>query len=231
MLAGLRERSMLRADNARLIVDLQASRQRLVTAAVATRRRVERDLHDGAQQELVIARVAARKLRAQIAASDQDTAGVEQLERHLERAIEELRYLAHGVYPAQLDAEGLPAALTEVAARSTIPCSVTYADIPRSGSEVESAVYFSCIEALQNAGKHAGAGATTRIELSVVAGSLTFAVVDNGCGFSVGTLRPNSGLQNIVDRIGAVGGEVAIDSALGRGTRVSGRIPLMAAPA
>ena len=226
MLAGLRERTELRADNARLVDDLRASRQRLVTAAIATRRRVERDLHDGAQQQLVVARVEARRLRTAIAATGHDTTDVEQLERHLDLAIEELRDLAHGVYPAQLDAEGLAAALVEVAARSPISCRVITAGVPRATSELESAVYFSCTEALQNAAKYAGEGAVVCIELSADESTLTFAVSDDGAGFDATQPRPNAGLQNIIDRIGAVGGQVTIDSTLGTGTRITGRVPL-----
>lgn len=225
MLLGLRERTELRADNARLVADLQASRERLVNAAVAVRRRVERDLHDGAQQQLVVVRVAARKIRAELAAESRDTSGIEQLEKHVVRAIEELRDLAHGVYPAQLDAEGLASALADVAARATIACEVRCAGLPRSRGEVEAAVYFSCTEALHNAEKYAGDGARVCIELVADGPALAFRVSDDGAGFEVGRLRPTSGLQNIVDRVGAVGGEVDVRSAPGRGTEIRGRIP------
>jgi signal transduction histidine kinase len=214
--AGLGERERLREE-------LQASRARVVAAADAGRRRVERDLHDGAQQRLVMLRLKlglhARALADQPAAEQ-----VAELQAELAAALEELRELAHGIYPAALESDGLRGALEDAAQRCSIATTVACDGAGRYPRELETAVYFCCLEALQNAAKHAGDDATARIALADDGGALRFEVSDDGPGFDVRT--DGAGLQNMHDRIGALGGELTIQSVPGVGTTVSGRVPL-----
>lgn len=229
MVAGLKERTDLRARNSDLIVELQASRERIVAAGDLARRRVERDLHDGAQQRLVTARLKAGLLRRHLEAGDDVSALVAELDRDINRALEELRELAHGIYPSQLDQEGLPGALTFAASQAVVATRLDCDGIGRYRPEVETAVYFSCLEALQNVAKHAGSDSAAEVSLREEGGVLRFAVRDDGAGFEPAEQRPSSGLQNISDRIGALGGRVHVTSARGEGTCVTGEIPVAAA--
>jgi signal transduction histidine kinase len=143
-----------------------------------------------------------------------------------QRALAELRDLAHGIYPAVLQNDGLPGALAEAAERAAIPATLQCDGAGRYPPELEAAVYFCCLEALQNAAKHAGDGAQAKVELSHRNSALVFAVADDGRGFDATNAPPSAGLQNMTDRIGALGGSLLIDSAPGRGTNVTGTIPL-----
>jgi signal transduction histidine kinase len=208
--------------------ELQASRARIVAASDASRRRIERDLHDGAQQHLVALAVNLRLAR-QLAGTDLESATqiLDQLAMDLQEAVSELRNLAHGIYPPLLVDRGLVEALSAAAGRAALPTAVHADDLERYSPEVEAAVYFCCLEALQNAGKHAGEAATIRVDVREEAGGLLFAVVDDGRGFDQ-ALRSErgAGFVNMADRVGAIGGSVEIQSTPSRGTRVSGRIPL-----
>jgi signal transduction histidine kinase len=226
MVTGLRERADLREANLRLISELRASRERIVVAADTARRQVERDLHDGAQQRLVTARLRLGLLRRHLEVDEGTDEMLASLDDDLEQGLYELRELAHGVYPAQLDDDGLRGALQYAARHAAIPTTFVCANGTRYRPEVETAVYFSCLEALQNATKHATGEAEARIELSDDDTTLRFSVSDTGPGFDPQSVRPSSGLQNIVDRVGAVGGQVSIESAVGAGTRISGEVPL-----
>jgi signal transduction histidine kinase len=213
--------AQLRARNA----ELQASRARIVSAADASRRRLERDLHDGAQQHLVGLAVKLG-LAAQLA--EADPASVvplfEQLRADVRTATAALRELAHGIYPQLLRDHGLAAALRAAASRSPLDCSVEASVEGRHPAEVEAAVYFCCLEALQNAGKHAGAGARVRVSVEAEGDDLRFAVADDGCGFdTAGTC--GHGFVNMRDRVGAIGGDVVVTSAPGAGTTVAGTVP------
>jgi signal transduction histidine kinase len=218
--------TMLR-DLAQREEDLRASRERIVAAADAERRRVERDLHDGAQQHLVLLNLKLAMAQRLI---DTDPAGAkamhDELRIDLERALAELRDLAHGIYPQVLESEGLPAALREAARRSPIPATVEVDGTIRYRPELEAAVYFCCLEALQNAGKHAGEGTTATIRLADRDGTMHFEVVDTGAGFDPSPARASAGMQNMTDRIGALGGTLTVHSAAGAGTRIEGTIPL-----
>jgi signal transduction histidine kinase len=213
------------ADLRRHTQELQASRERIVATADEERRRMERDLHDGAQQQLVLARLKLRMLQQAI---DADPAAAKataaELDRDLDRALEELRDLAHGLYPPLLESDGLPGALREAAERSPIPTAFDSDGTGRYRPELEAAVYFCCLEALQNVAKHAGPEAHATVCLADTDHTLRFEVADDGPGRD-GPLS-GSGIQNMTDRIGAVGGELRVHSQRGRGTTIAGSIPL-----
>jgi signal transduction histidine kinase len=208
--------------------ELRASRARVVAAADAERRKIERNLHDGAQQHLVALAVTVR-LAQQVAASDPEHARglLEQLGHDLQDAVQELRDLAHGIYPPVLMDRGLVAALESAAARAALPVVVVGGDVGRFPEEVEAAVYFCCLEALQNAAKHAGDGAQATVTIERRAEGLSFTVADGGVGFDpTGPAGRGHGFVNMSDRVGAIGGTLEVDSAPGRGTRVSGVVPI-----
>jgi signal transduction histidine kinase len=207
--------------------ELRRSRSRIVASADAERRRVERDLHDGAQQHLVALAVNLRLTR-DLVNDDPETVGLmlDQLADEVKATIQELRDLAHGIYPPLLADSGLGEALAAAGRRSPLPVTVDARGIGRYGLEIESAVYFCCLEALQNAAKHA-AGAQVAVRLWEESGGLLFAVTDDGPGFAAAQASSGHGYTNMADRLGAIGGTVRWDSAPGQGTRVSGSVPLL----
>jgi signal transduction histidine kinase len=207
--------------------ELRRSRARIVATADAERRRVERDLHDGAQQHLVALAVNLRLTR-DLVTDDPETAGamLDQLADEVKSTIQELRDLAHGIYPPLLADSGLGEALAAAGRRSPLPVVVSAGGIARYGLEIESAVYFCCLEALQNAAKHA-AGASVTIRLWEESGGLLFSVSDDGPGFDIARARNGHGYVNMADRLGAIGGTVRWESAPGQGTRVQGSVPLL----
>ena len=206
---------------------LRVSRARVVSAGDAERRRIERDLHDGAQQQLV-ALIANLRLARELASSDpaQATVLLEQLGSDLKAALGDLRELAQGIYPPLLASRGLAEALSAVAARAPNRTRLEAALIGRYGPEIESTVYFCCLEALQNVAKHAGDAAAATIRVWEEARGLLFEVSDDGAGFDPTRAAGGAGLANMTDRLGAIGGSLRIDSAPGRGARVVGTIPL-----
>jgi len=196
--------------------ELRASRARIVAAADAERRRIERDLHDGAQQHLT-----------SLSGLDPELAGLlEQLGAEVRDTARELRNLAHGIYPPLLRANGLADALFAAASHATLPARVQAGSVGRYPADVEAAVYFCCLEAMQNACKHAGERASIRLRVWQEAGTLTFEVTDDGTGFDAAGRGLGAGLLNMADRLGAFGGRLQIDSAPGQGTRVTGTVPL-----
>jgi signal transduction histidine kinase len=208
--------------------ELRASRARVVAAADAERRKIERNLHDGAQQHLVALAVTVR-LAQEVAAADPEQARdlLEQLGHDLQDAVQELRDLAHGIYPPVLMDRGLVAALESAGGRAALPVDVVGGDVGRFSQEVEAAVYFCCLEALQNAAKHAGDGARATVTIERRADSLSFTVADDGAGFDPGGPSGRGhGFVNMSDRVGAIGGSLEVDSAPGNGTRVSGVVPI-----
>ena len=210
--------------------ELRLSRARVVAAADAERRKIERNLHDGAQQHLVALAVTVRLAR-EVAASDPDAARelLEQLGHDLQAAVQELRDLAHGIYPPVLMDRGLVAALDSAAGRAALPVDVVGDDVGRFPQDVEAAVYFCCLEALQNAAKHAGDGARVTVTIGRDDGNLAFTVADDGAGFDPGgPAGRGHGFVNMSDRVGAIGGTVTVDSSPGEGTRISGVIPVAA---
>jgi signal transduction histidine kinase len=215
------EHAELEAAWARSLTDLEQSRARLTEAGDRERRRLERDLHDGAQQRLTAIQV---KLRLAIEKVE-DEALAEELEdiSHVAAdAVEELRMLSHGIYPTVLRAAGPVGALRSLAVRATIPASVADEGIGRSSSAVEAAIYFCCAEAIQNASKHAGNDAVVKVSLGRDREGIRFTVEDDGVGIDGPTPPAGDGLVGMRDRIGAVGGELEVSSARGRGTTVRG---------
>jgi signal transduction histidine kinase len=209
--------------------DLRASRARIVATGDAERRKIERNLHDGAQQHLVALAVNLR-LTKDMLSDDPDGAAemLDALADAVKDTIQELRDLAHGIYPPLLMDNGLPDALRAAANRSPLPVTVHAEGLDRYPSEVEAAVYFCCLEALQNAAKHASTAAV-RIEVQEVDGTLRFEVTDDGPGFDAATVTVGHGYTNMSDRLGAIGGSVDWRSGMGRGATISGAIPLPSA--
>jgi signal transduction histidine kinase len=209
--------------------ELRASRQRLVAAQDEERRRLERNLHDGAQQNLVALKVKLG-LAEVYAAKDPGKAKqmLGELKSDADEALETLRDLARGIYPPLLADKGLAAALQSQARKATVPVEVSANGAGRFPQEVEAAVYFCVLEALQNVQKYAGP-TSAKVQLATEDGHLTFAVSDDGAGFDQATVKLGSGLQNMTDRLEALGGSVELSSAPGRGTTIEGRVPTSAA--
>ena len=213
--------------------ELRASRARIVAAGDAERRKLERNLHDGAQQHLV---ALAVKLRlAKDAVEDDPPAAMEMMDElriDIQDAIQELRALAHGIFPPLLVSGGLAEALPAAASRAALPTSVDAAGVGRYPGDVEAAVYFCCLEALQNAAKHAGGGARATVRVWEEDGQLRFEVSDDGTGFTMVPGRVlGHGFVNMADRLGAIDGSFNVDSSPGQGTRITGQIPVHTAPA
>jgi signal transduction histidine kinase len=214
------------ADLARAMSDLRSSRRRIAEAAQLERARIERDLHDGAQQRLVALRMRltlAQELMHQDA--ERAAGAIRDISDEVAVALDEIRSLAQGIYPALLADRGLPDALRGVALRAPLVVSVDADGVTRHRAEIESAVYYTCLEALQNAAKH-GRDAT-RAHISLRESEvLAFAVSDDGSGFDPSTARQGAGLRNMRDRVEALGGTLSVASWPGRGTTVRGTIPL-----
>jgi signal transduction histidine kinase len=207
--------------------ELRASRARVVEAADAARRQIERDIHDGVQQRLVALAVTVR-LIDQLSGRDPARAAalLHALDGDLDDTLQELRDLAHGIYPPLLADKGLAEALCSAARRAALPTEVEATGIGRYSRVVEATAYFCCLEALQNAGKHAGTQVTVRTSVREACGALVFTVADDGAGFDVRATARGAGFTNMSDRLGAVGGTLRVESTPGVGTRVTGTIPL-----
>lgn len=233
--AGLMLRNVrLTAELVARLEELRASRQRIVAAQDQERRRIERDIHDGAQQQLVALRVKL-SIAERMAASleDENAAGLktmmEQMNQESAEALETLRDLARGIYPPLLAAEGLATALQSQSRKFHIPIEVVDEGVGRHPQEVEAAVYFCCLEALQNVAKYAEP-AHVKVRLGYHNDFLEFCVADDGKGFDLARNQKGSGLQNIQDRVHALGGSVEITSAPGKGTELVGRVALQSSP-
>jgi signal transduction histidine kinase len=223
--AGLMLRNArLTAELVARLEELRASRQRVLATQDAARRRLERNLHDGAQQQLVALKVMLG-LAERLAGNGQPVAELlGQIGEQLTEAVENLRDLARGIYPPLLAAEGLGPALLAQASRVPFALTIDADGIGRYPQEIEAAVYFCCLEAFQNVSKHAGASSVT-VTLRREEGGLEFRVTDDGRGFDPSTTLQGSGMQNMLDRIDALDGELVVRSGPGRGTTISGRIP------
>jgi signal transduction histidine kinase len=206
--------------------ELRASRQRLVTAQDGERRRIERNIHDGAQQQLVALAVQAR-LAENLTGTDPEKGReiLRQVQRGLQDALEDLRDLARGIYPPLLADQGLVAALTAQARKSPVAVTVEADHIDRMPQDAEAAIYFCALEALQNIAKYADAGAAT-VRLRRDDRDLLFEVSDDGRGFDPDVTGYGTGVQGMVDRLAALGGALKIESAPGAGTTVIGRLPV-----
>ncbi|MEV0618999.1 histidine kinase [Nonomuraea sp. NPDC050404] len=204
---------------------LQESRARLVATADRERRQIERNLHDGAQQRLVAAAVQSRVAQRLMATQPADVGPLlTQLSEDLREAQAELRDLAHGIYPPQLAESGLEAALRAAARHSPLPAEIHATDLRRYPPEIEINIYFCLLEALQNAGKHAGEHATVTIDLREKDG-LSFDFHDNGDGCHPALIRSGQGITNMYDRLGAIGGTLTIETSPGTGMHLHGFIP------
>ncbi len=211
--------------NVRLIEELRASRRRIVTAQDERAKQLERNLHDGAQQQLVALGVQlnlARRLAERDA--PEMAATFEGLQAAATDALENLRDLARGIYPPLLADQGLVAALDAQARKAALPVEIEGEGIGRYPQEVEAAVYFCCLEALQNVAKYANAS-TARVRLADRDGTIAFGVVDDGAGFDPTRTQLGTGVQGMKDRLEALGGSLTVESSPGAGTKVSGWIP------
>jgi signal transduction histidine kinase len=212
--------------NVRLIEELRASRQRLVAAQDEERRKLERNIHDGVQQQLV---ALAVKLKLADSLVDRDVARAHEaltaLQTDATSALEDLRDLARGIYPPLLADKGLAAALEAQARKAAVPTTVQADGIGRYDQGVESAVYFCSLEALNNIAKYAGATSAT-VGLAQTDGYLTFTVTDDGAGFDASATSYGTGLQGMADRLDAIGGELHVTSRPGQGTIVTGSVPV-----
>jgi signal transduction histidine kinase len=222
VLRNVRLTEELRAN----LEELRASRQRIVTAQDAAARRLERNIHDGAQQQLV---ALAVKQRLAAGLLDRDAEKTKQILNELQSdttaALENLRDLARGIYPPLLADKGLGPALEAQTGRAALPTSIEVDGVGRYPQEAEAAVYFCTLEALQNVAKYAQASQAT-VRVQGTNGHLTFTIADDGIGFDPGAAGYGSGLQGMSDRMAALGGELKVTSGLGAGTLVEGTLPV-----
>jgi signal transduction histidine kinase len=221
---GLAATSVLLLENTGLVEDLRASRRRIVSTAQQERLRLERNLHDGAQQRLFAVQVkleAARERAADPVLADE----LREIAGDAAAAVDELRSLAHGLYPTILRERGLVDALRAVARTAAIPTTVVSHNVERLPAVVEEAIYFFVTEAIQNASKHAGAGAHVSVLLEARESRFEAVVEDNGRGFDARRAADGIGLVGMRDRIGAIGGELEIMSTVGLGTRLRALVP------
>ena len=222
--------SLLALENRRLEHDLldsvdalRASQRRLVGAASAERRKIERDLHDGVQQKLVALRIQL-ELTRDLADDGELAPRLAGLAADFDDALDELRSAAHGIYPPLLADEGLEAALRETARRTSVPLTVELEDVGRLSEDRETAIYYCCLEALQNVAKHAGEDASASLRLWRDRKAVRFSVRDDGVGYVPRPGTNGAGLTNMADRMGAVGGTLTVRSRPGVGTTVQGGV-------
>jgi signal transduction histidine kinase len=211
--------------NVRLIEELQESRRRIVAAQDERARKLERDIHDGAQQQLVALSVKLGLVERLMSRDPEKTkALIDELKADATDALDTLRDLARGIYPPLLADQGLAAALEAHARKVSVPVTVEPNGVGRYPAEIEAAVYFCCLEALQNVGKYANARAV-RVRLGRANGDLVFEVTDDGIGFDTSAGHAGTGLQGMQDRLAAIGGTLVVQSTPGIGTTVTGSVP------
>jgi signal transduction histidine kinase len=224
--AGLVMRNaQLTAELRATIDELRASRRRLVEAQDAERRKIERNLHDGAQQQLI-----ALAIQLGLLAEAADDPGlirqaIPELKAQLSAALDDLRALARGIYPPLLADQGLVVALRAQVNRSPVPVVLEADQVGRYSPDAESTIYFCALEALQNVAKHARASRVV-IRLAGNGDGLEFSVTDDGAGLPSTGLRTGSGMQGMTDRLAAHGGTLDVRSEPGQGTTISGRLPV-----
>jgi signal transduction histidine kinase len=212
--------------NCQLIEDLHAARQRLVAAQDEERRRIERDLHDGAQQQLIALAVRLKLVRSTALNDPMKADGMlRQLEGDVAEALASLREMARGIYPPLLADQGLVAAIEAQSQRSPLRIRIEADRIGRYPQQVEAAVYFCTLESLQNTAKYAEATEVV-VRLLEDQGGLMFQIEDDGRGFDREAAQLGSGLQNMLDRLAALSGELEVRSRPGEGTLIEGRVPL-----
>ncbi|MGZ4115665.1 MAG: histidine kinase, partial [Actinomycetota bacterium] len=223
--AGLALRNVrLTAELQASLEDLRASRRRLVEAQDQERRKIERNLHDGAQQQLVALSVQLGLVERVADDPERVRAMSEQIRSALADALDDLRDLARGIYPPLLADRGLAAALDAQARKAPVPTTVEADGVGRLPQDAEAAIYFCTLEALQNVAKYADATSAT-VRLRERNGSVEFEIEDDGRGFDPATKSGGTGLQGMLDRLNAIGGTLEVDSRPGRGTVVRGSVP------
>ena len=220
----LLENTRLANERGRLVEELRASRARIATATHEGQVRIERDLHDGVQPHLS-ALLVKLGIARDLAGEPELEALIEELGDDATAAVRELRTLARGVYPPLLRERGLADALKAFAITAPVPVSVAEHGQHPAAAAATAAVYFTALEAIQNAIKHGGPAVTIDVTLERRPDALAFAVVDDGPGFDRGTVEVGVGLVSMQDRIGAAGGELEVRSARGGGTAVRGWVP------
>jgi signal transduction histidine kinase len=227
--------TLLAFENRRLQQDLldsvdalRASQRRLVGAASSERRKIERDLHDGVQQKLVALRIQLELALELVEGESVAGSRLSGIGAAFDDALDELRSVAHGIYPPLLADGGLVAGLQDAAHRSTVPVALDIADVGRFSEDCEAAVYYCCLEALQNVDKHAGHDAVASLRLWRDGRVVRFSVTDDGVGFDGRLATRGAGLTNMADRMGAVGGLLTVRSAPAEGTKIEGRLPVEA---
>ena len=215
-----------RRASARRVEELRASRARIAAAALAERRRIERELHDVVQQHLV-AVIVNLQLARELADSDLAAAKavLDELSADAREALESVRELAQLVYPPILRDRGPAEAIRAVAAEAGARVRVEAEALPRD-EDVDAAVYACCLELLANVAAHAGAGARATVRLWPEDGAVRFEVSDDGVGFDAAGTSRNGGLARVADTVGALGGAIEVESEPGSGTRVTGCVPL-----
>ena len=233
LLEAAGEATVMALENRRLDEELRQAREaltlserRLGAAVTDERKRIERDLHDGSQQRLVAIRIGLELARERAEGDPESHARLARLGEQLDHAVEELRGLVQGIYPSVLPDFGLRAALKAAAERSGVAVDLDLQETPRYPAHLEAGVYFACVEALQNAAKHAGPGAHVKLSLWTDAGLVCFCVSDDGVGFSPGAGPEGSGLRNMADRLAALDGSFNLDTGPGKGTHVTGSVPV-----
>jgi signal transduction histidine kinase len=220
------ENERLVAQLQKSLEDLAGSRRRIASVADRERRKIERDLHDGAQQRLVALRIKLELLAERLDEEDPESAAaLRRLEVDVDGTIDDVRSFARGIYPPLLAERGLAEALRAAGRNATIATRVEADSIGRHDPEIEATIYFACMEALQNAAKHADGASGVTITLSEDP-ALHFEVHDDGNGFTATNVVNGNGLTNLRDRMAAIGGEVEVRSVLGKGTTVIGVLPV-----
>ncbi len=216
----------LTAELRRQVAELEASRERVLLAADAARRDLENTLDSGPQQQLVALKVklGPTRKRAEQLGATKTAALLGQLELQAGEAITAVREFARGIYPPLLEAEGLAVAIGQQTRSSALAVSVRGDGIDRYPREVESAVYFTVLEALQNTAKYANASSAT-VSIAAVNGTLEFEIADDGQGFDTTAVAPGTGLNGMADRLDTVGGSFTVISVPGGGTTIAGRVP------
>ena len=205
--------------------ELQLTRVRLLDASDRERLRVQRDLHDSAQQRLISVRIRLGLL-ASAAASADERERLEQLGQELDDALVDIRSVTRAGSPELLARFGVPSCLRSAASTSPVPVRIEAVGFGRLDPQIEQSVYYCCLEALQNVIKHAGPNAVARIRLRRASDNVTFEVEDSGRGFDPARVERGEGLTNLTDRLAVMRGRLSIDSRPGMGTRIFGEIPI-----
>jgi signal transduction histidine kinase len=216
----------LASENAELIQELRRARERILSASDRERRRIERDLHDGAQQSLVAVHFKLVALANQRVDDEKLAAKLDEIAADAKAALGELRALVHGIYPAVLVDRGVPDALRSFAATAPISVRVGATNVRRLSAPIEAALYFCAVEAIHNAAKHAGPSTNVEVSLTERPDTVEFQIDDDGPGFDTTAATDGNGLVNMIDRIGALGGTLEVASTPGQGTTIMASVPV-----